>query len=59
MLNRNNKLVWTGVNGHNLDTERNNCLCCGCQQKNCSPQTFHLCIQHQLKYNVPDKHGGQ
>jgi hypothetical protein len=34
MLHRNNKLVWTGVNRHNLDTERNDCLCCGCQQKN-------------------------
>ncbi len=29
MLHRNNKMVWTGVNGHNLDTERNDRLCCG------------------------------
>jgi hypothetical protein len=41
MLHRDNKLVWTGVNGHNLDTERNNHLCCVCQQNNWSPQIFH------------------
>ncbi len=49
MLHRNNKLVWTVVNGHNLDTERSDHLCCGCQQKNWSPQTLGLCIQQQLK----------
>ncbi len=43
MLHRNNKLVWTGVNRHNLDTERNDPLCCGCQQKNWFPQMFRLC----------------
>jgi hypothetical protein len=48
MLHRNNKLVWTGINGHNLDTECNDHLCCGCQQKNQCPQTFRLCIQQQL-----------
>ncbi len=45
MLDRNNKLVWTGVNGHNLDTECNNHLCCGRKQKKWSPQMFRLCIQ--------------
>ncbi len=40
MLHRNNKLVWTLVNGHNFDTEQNDHLCCGYQQKNQSPQTF-------------------
>ena len=29
MFQRNNKLVWTLVNGHNFDTEQNNRLCCG------------------------------
>ncbi len=29
MLHRNTKLVWTGVNRHNLDTEHNDHLCCG------------------------------
>ncbi len=50
MLHRNNKLVWTGVNGHNLDTESKDRVCCGWEQKNWSPQMFHLCIQQQLKY---------
>jgi hypothetical protein len=42
--------TWTGINGHNLDTERNDHLCCGWEQKNWCPQMFCLCIQQQLKY---------
>ena len=41
MLHRNNKLVWTRTTRCNLDTERKNHLCCGCQQKNQCPQTAH------------------
>ncbi len=41
MLHRNNKLVWTRVDGHNFDTECNDRLFCGYQQKNQSPQVFH------------------
>ncbi len=33
MLQRNNKLVWTWVNGHNFDTEQSYHLCCGYQWK--------------------------
>ncbi len=44
LLHRNNKLVWTWVNEHNFDTERNYHLCCGYQQeKNCFPQRS-LCV---------------
>ncbi len=64
MLHRNNKLVWTWVNGHNFETECNNSLCCGYQWKNQSPQMFPLCIQQQQKdmvywNNVHGKHGKQ
>ncbi len=64
MLHKNSKMVWTGVNGHNLDTECNNRLCCGPKQKNWSPQMFPLCIQQQQKYmlywnNIRGKHEGQ
>jgi hypothetical protein len=57
-------MVWAGVNGHNLHTEHNDHWCCGRDQKNWSPQTFHLCIQQQLKYmlycnNVLYQHGEQ
>jgi hypothetical protein len=38
MLHRNNKMVWTGVNGHNLNTECNDHLRCGCEQKTGLPK---------------------
>jgi hypothetical protein len=50
MLHRNNKMVSTGVNGHNLHIKRNDHWCCGRKHKNWSSQTFHLCIHQQLKY---------
>ncbi len=64
MLHRNNKLVWTWVNGHNFDTGQNGRLFCGCQQKNQSPQMFPLCIQQQQQYmvywnNIHAEHGEQ
>ncbi len=43
MLHRNNKMVWTGDNGHNLHTERNNRWCCGQEQKNGLPK-HSVCI---------------
>ncbi len=52
MLQRNNKLVWTWVNGQNFDIEQNYHLCCGYQWKQQSTTTFPWCIQHQLKYIV-------
>ncbi len=64
MLHRNNKLVWTWVNGHNFVTRQNYHLCCGYQRKKHSPTMFPLCIQQHLKYivywnNVRGKHGEQ
>ncbi len=64
MLQRNNKLLWTWVNGQNFDTEQNYRLCCGYQLKKQSHTTFPWCIQHQLKYivywnNVRGKHREQ
>ncbi len=38
------------VNRPNFDTEQNDHLCCGYQQKNPSPQMFPLCIQQKLQY---------
>ncbi len=49
MLHRYNKLVLIRVNGHNFDTEQNDRLCWGYQQKNPSPQMFLLRIQQQQK----------
>ncbi len=64
MLQRNNKMVWAGVNRHNLHTECNDHWCCGKEPKKWSPKRFHLCIQQQIKYmlhwnNICDQHGGQ
>jgi hypothetical protein len=36
-------MVWTGVNGHNLDTERNDHLCCNHKQKNWLPKRS-ICV---------------
>jgi hypothetical protein len=64
MLHRNNKMVLAGFNSHSLHTECNDCWYYGWEWKKWSPQTFHLCIQQQLKYilywnNVCDQHGEQ
>ncbi len=44
MLYRNNKLVWTRVNGHilDLDTECNECLCCGRKKKMVIPNILFV-----------------
>jgi hypothetical protein len=52
MLHRNNKMVWAGVNRHNLHTDCNGHWCCGRKQNKWSPQLFCLCIQQQLKYVI-------
>jgi hypothetical protein len=56
-------LVWTGVNGHNVDTEHNNHLCCGCEQKKFSPNVplvysattkIHAIVKKKFLINMED-----
>ncbi len=44
MLHRNDKLVWTGVNRHNLDTVRNDHLCCGIANEKISLPKRSVCV---------------
>ncbi len=49
MLQRNNKMVWTWVNGQNFNTEQNYHLCCGYQQK------YPVSHNVLLVYSAPTK----